>query len=407
MKSTPVGGGRALLDCARTISSAVLRPHAGEVDRENRFPNEAFTALRDAGLLRLFVPPEMGGPEFDIPTYCRIAGALGANCLATAINWVMHTHQIAILADHGRPALDEVLEEVNYDQFLIGSVTTEYAKNADLTRAHSFLKRVGDRYLVQRRAPISSFSKYAGGFLILMRISEDAPANDTRLVYLKASDAPLKFTGGWTPLGMRGTQSMALDFEAELDASRVLPVPFPIISQQTMIPLSVLGFAAAWSSAARAQFDAVTEMLRPSLDEPGSIERIGPVLARIRMSLDMLDCYILDLAKRVDRSRRTGVPLDLTLSAILFNSLKVSGSEVAHDVIHQLIQLVGMKFGYIENDKLPLPRVARDLRSASLMFNNTRLLESTAGAIFMERVMLGDTPSFSALVDPVAEAATT
>ena len=51
----------ALVEKARQIGDDVIAPHAAEVDRESRFPDEAMQALGEAGLLGLTVPAEYGG----------------------------------------------------------------------------------------------------------------------------------------------------------------------------------------------------------------------------------------------------------------------------------------------------------------------------------------------------------
>lgn len=63
-------------DTAARIARETVAPRAAEVDREGRYPQDYFTAFRDAGLLRLAFPEEYGGTG---------AGSLG---LAIAIEEV-------------------------------------------------------------------------------------------------------------------------------------------------------------------------------------------------------------------------------------------------------------------------------------------------------------------------------
>ena len=48
--------------------------------------------------------------------------------------------------------------------------------------------------------------------------------------------------------------------------------------------------------------------------------------------------------------------------------LKVLASEQLFEVVNRLIQLAGLRYGYLKNSTVPLERTMRDLRSASLMY---------------------------------------
>ena len=59
-----VGRGRRfeeLLASTKTIAREVASLHAPSVDKDGRFPEETFKALREAKLLSTLVPTELGG----------------------------------------------------------------------------------------------------------------------------------------------------------------------------------------------------------------------------------------------------------------------------------------------------------------------------------------------------------
>src|SRR5260370_29257318 len=59
---------------------------------------------------------------------------------------------------------------------------------------------------------------------------------------------------------------------------------------------------------------------------------------------------------------------------IHINTLKILAAELPFQAVDELIQLLGMRYGYMRNKRAPLERIFRDLRSASLMYSNDRLL---------------------------------
>ena len=177
-----------ILDRAGEIGRTVLPRWAALVDAENRFPIESVAALRDAGLLGYFIPPELGGIGGDIRTYCDIAELLGRECLSTALIWVMHAHQTAVLVDHRTPAHEPYLREIAEYGVLLASVTSEYGKGGDVLRADAPLVREGTQLRVRRRAPVVSYGAQAGFFLITMRSAEDRPATDVTLVLVRPGE---------------------------------------------------------------------------------------------------------------------------------------------------------------------------------------------------------------------------
>ena len=75
-----------LLQEARRIGPR-LRANAERSDREGRLPAASFEAIRDAGLLRLFVPHALGGLEVDPMTHATIQEELARHDSAAA--WVL------------------------------------------------------------------------------------------------------------------------------------------------------------------------------------------------------------------------------------------------------------------------------------------------------------------------------
>ena len=49
----------------REFAQGVVEPHAVEVDRDHRFPEEAVGAARQAGLMGVLIPREYGGAGLD------------------------------------------------------------------------------------------------------------------------------------------------------------------------------------------------------------------------------------------------------------------------------------------------------------------------------------------------------
>jgi alkylation response protein AidB-like acyl-CoA dehydrogenase len=83
-------------------------------DRENRFFQEDFEALRKSGYLTVNVPKELGGRGYTLAETARLQRRLGYHAPATALGINMHVYWVGVAADlwrSGDKSLEWVLRE--------------------------------------------------------------------------------------------------------------------------------------------------------------------------------------------------------------------------------------------------------------------------------------------------------
>lgn len=76
---------RDVVQRARRLADAELRPWASTWDEEERFPQRSYELLREAGLLGLTVPAELGGGGMDVLTGCLVVEQLARACVSSAM----------------------------------------------------------------------------------------------------------------------------------------------------------------------------------------------------------------------------------------------------------------------------------------------------------------------------------
>ncbi|MDP3223379.1 MAG: acyl-CoA dehydrogenase family protein, partial [Rubrivivax sp.] len=81
---------RELIDIAATLGRDKFAPRAAKHDRDATFPFDNYRDLREAGLLKICVPKNLGGLGADFATYVMVAAEIGRHCGATALSWNMH-----------------------------------------------------------------------------------------------------------------------------------------------------------------------------------------------------------------------------------------------------------------------------------------------------------------------------
>jgi alkylation response protein AidB-like acyl-CoA dehydrogenase len=96
-------GVSAWLDDDRPVLSPELlarcASRAATYDRENRFCQEDFEDLRDAGYLSIAVPRELGGRGYSMAEVCREQRLLGYHAAPTALAINMHLYWTGLCAD--------------------------------------------------------------------------------------------------------------------------------------------------------------------------------------------------------------------------------------------------------------------------------------------------------------------
>jgi acyl-CoA dehydrogenase len=358
----------------------------------------ALTVLARHRLMSLLVPVELGGPGAGPAGLVTAARELGAVSPAVAVMWVMHCQQVAVLDRYApEPLRAAVLHRLVDRQELLASVTTEPGKGGHMLTAVDALDARGAAVRFTRRAPVVSGGSHAGGFLVTMRRSDAAVADDVVLVLCGREQAGAQVTGRLDMLGMRGTGNVAMTLDAAVPADHVIDPPggFSAVAATTMAPLGHLGWVAAWAGAARTALRVAVETVRRG----GPARRGDLVLARIaraRARLDTVEALLAatlqEYTARLDRDHAT---LGAPEFQIAVNNLKVVGSEQAFAVADEALELTGLGGGY-RRDAGPVERIFRDLRAATLMYSNDRLLLASGRLALVDR----SATSFRTVTDP-------
>ncbi len=243
-----------LAENARELSKKFALPHADDVDAQARFPHEAIDALKGGRLLSAGVAVELGGAGAGVGELSAICEALGQHCASTAMIYAMHLIQVACVARHhgGSPLFTAFLAEVADQQLLLGSVTSEVGVGGETRASIACFSRRDGRFSVEKEATTISYGAQADALLLTARASPAAARNDQALALLRRPDYTLEQRGIWDTLGMRGTCSPAFRVVASADEAQLLPVPFDVISAETMVPFSHVLWSSCWLGIATA-----------------------------------------------------------------------------------------------------------------------------------------------------------
>ena len=183
-----------------------IRSLQDELESGRRMPPALAQALSQAGLLRLYLPRSMGGPELDPVTCFRVVEELSK--VDGSVGWCSAVAAaVTLFPGWLKP---EVVESM-------------FGESADARMAASFralgeARLVDGGYLVSGRWDYASGIDHANWLATQCRVIDDngprfgpTGAPETRMVMMSADSATIFDT--WFPMGMRGTGSK--DFVVE------------------------------------------------------------------------------------------------------------------------------------------------------------------------------------------------
>jgi acyl-CoA dehydrogenase len=381
----------APLDIARRIGSEVAAPHAAAVDAESRFPVEAITALKEAGLLGALVPLELGGPGLAFAEIFAICYLLGRCCASTAMIFAMHQIQVACILLHGRSVAwhNDFLKRIHAEQLLLASATTEAGVGGDLSRSVCAVARDGDRFSLEKQGTVISYGDQADAVLITTRAGIDAPPTDQVIVAALRAQLSLERTGGWDALGMRGTCSNSYSLKAAGHVDQILPEPYADISPRTMVPVAHLTWASLWlgiatDAAARAR-NFLRRQAKPAGDAPAMPGMNAMRLAEAVSLLQAMRANIVQGSRLYEAALKTPEGTTALSFGITMNNIKTSTAARAVEVINQAMLICGIA-GYKNDTPFSLGRHLRDAHSAALMVNNDRITANTASLLRVHKL---------------------
>ncbi|MBK4719663.1 acyl-CoA/acyl-ACP dehydrogenase [Azospirillum sp. YIM DDC1] len=373
-------------------AAAVAGRHADSVDREARFPAEAFAALKEARLLGLMVPRDFGGGGGGLADAAAVAHALARQCPSTGLIYAMHQIQVACLVRHGQGSdwHRGFLERLAGEQLLLASATTEAGIGGDVRSSACAVEGAGDdatgaAFRLEKQATVISYGTEADAILVTARRTADSPPSDQVIVPVLRGQTRLEEIGGWDTLGMRGTRSIGFRLVAEADRAQILPLPYADISARTMLPVTHILWSSVWlgiatdAVARAAAFIRAEARKRPGTPPPGA-RRLAEATAGLQTMRGMVRGALARFEEAADDPDRLTAPG----FTVAMNTLKTEAAEMVVRIVGQAM-LAGGLAAYRNDSPYSLCRHLRDAHSAPLMINNDRILGNTANLLLAHR----------------------
>ncbi len=366
-----------LVEIAEGLGPA-FASRAERYDREASFPFENYADLRAAGLLGLCVPERFGGKGADLRTYSIVSATLGKYCGATALTFNMHacsTLWPGILSDDldmtaAQRAEHEKHRALHFKRVVgDGAVYAQPFSEGSAAAAGkapfgTLAAKVDGGWVINGKKIFASLSGAADFYGVLC--TEDKPDLSMRdtLYMAVPGDAPgLTITGGWDPLGMRGTVSRTLVFKDLFVPDDAAMMPRGVYFQAaSRWPHMFTTLSPTYMGIAIAAYEFTVKYLRGEVPgTPPVKRRMYPTkqiaVAEMYVKLEQTRALFL----RMLDDARVDPPKDARLRAY---ASQYTIMENANDICRLAIRTCG---GQSMLKSLPLERLYRDSRCGALM----------------------------------------
>jgi isovaleryl-CoA dehydrogenase len=367
---------QALVATARRFANEILVPRAYELDRDERFPEEAWERGAELGFLGINAPVEHGGAGLGLVDACLVGEELAAGCVATAVTLFHQANMIvdSIVRNGTEEQRARLLPGLS-DGSVIGCLAiTEPEAGSDALSLRT------------RAVPVEGGWRLTGTKMFIT----NGPVADLALVYAKTGQADSHEMALF--IIDTGSEGFARGRKLEKMGWRASPTGELILDEVFVPNENVLGgvgnglrvlmsglnseriiMAALAVGLARASFDAAKQhaaVRRQFGRRIGEFQLVREKLADMYVEIESARALTLKAAAMVDGGRNVG---DMR---VLASSVKLLTAGVAMRATTQAVQVLG---GYGYTKDYPVERYMRDAKLFEIGGGTSEVLRNLIG----------------------------
>ena len=351
----PTSEAADLIALTRELANRELAPRVAQYEADERFPDEVFRTLGEAGLLGLAFPEDQGGGGQPYEVYLQVLEELAASWAAVAVAVSVHGLACFPLATFGTPEQQQRWLPDLLSGSLLGAYSlSEPQAGSDAAALNCRAEAVGSGWRISGTKAWITGGGRADFYTLFARTNPD-PRRGVSCFLTPGQLPGLSFGKPEDKMGLRSIPTTSAQWDgAVLEPERLigaegqgLPIAFAALDSGR------LGIAAvAVGLAQRALDDAVTYAQQRStfgrriIDHQG----LGFLLADMAAAVGSARATYLDAARR-----RDGGPPYSTQASIA----KLVATDAAMKVTTDAVQVLG---GYGYTTDFPLERYLREAK---------------------------------------------
>jgi alkylation response protein AidB-like acyl-CoA dehydrogenase len=373
---------------------AACGTRAATYDRENRFFQEDWDALKQAGFLTINTPKEFGGSGCSVTETTREIQRLAYSAPATALAVNMHLYWVGIAAEMrrlGDPSLEWVLREAGQGEiFAAGHAEVGNDLPGFLSTAKA--ERVDGGYRITGHKMFGSLTPVWTRFGLHAMDTSDPTAPKVIHAFMPRDTPGYTIKETWDTLGMRATKSddTILDgvFIPDRYIGRVIPAGQADLFILCLFAVALSGISSVYLAIAHRALDLAVESARrrTSLALTRSMAYNAEVqhnIAKMANRLEAMDAQFDRLVSDWDSNADHGERWPLKIVSTKYNVV-----EGAKDIVDRAMSISGGS-GMFKGSELE--RLYRDVRCGGFHPANTLLAPEIVGKIALG-IDLGEQP---------------
>ncbi|WP_134701367.1 acyl-CoA dehydrogenase family protein [Ammoniphilus sp. YIM 78166] len=361
-------------EIAQHIAQEVIAPLAAKIDREQRFPSEAFDALGKSGLLGLLVPKEFGGLGGSLSDLSAVTQVMGQACGSTSMCFLMHSVATMVIASRAQTAQQqEYLRSIAQGEKIGTLAFSERGTGAHFYSPEITANFQGDHIVLNGKKSFVTNGDHADFLVVVTNASSPDIGLDMLLV--ETASPGVQFTGSWDGIGLRGNNSIAVEFtDVKVPLHHVIGKEGDGLDLifQVVAPTFILGIAGMNVGLAKGAYHAALDHAKARKYADGralcEIQAIQFYLAEMHGSVESASLFVQNAARAADAGEEAAI-----LSVM---QSKIQASEQAIKVTNLAMQVCGGQ-GY--TSALPVERYLRDARAGAVMAPTTEVLKEWVG----------------------------
>jgi alkylation response protein AidB-like acyl-CoA dehydrogenase len=215
---------REIQALAREVAKEKIEPHAGDWDREHRFPRELFPELAELGLMGVCIPEEYGGAGADFLSYILVLEELSRADAGVGVTVAVHTSAVTlpILTFGSDEQRSRFVPPLARGETLGAFALTEPEAGSDAGSLRTAATADGDGWRISGSKQWITNGARAGTFLLFARTDPDTPGAKGVSAFILDADH-VRITREEEKLGLNSSVTNDLVVEdAFVDRDRLL-----------------------------------------------------------------------------------------------------------------------------------------------------------------------------------------
>src|SRR5262245_47901977 len=161
-------------DLARNIAARYVKPIAAELDRTGEYPWSVINALKEAGMMGMWIPQEFGGKGSGLLNLCIVCEEISRACGGIGCTYVVNAlGSFPIILGGTEDQKKKYLPDIAAGKNLIAFALSEKMAGSDAGSLKTLARRDGDDYVITGDKKWTTNADAANIFTVFATVNPD------------------------------------------------------------------------------------------------------------------------------------------------------------------------------------------------------------------------------------------